>query len=114
MADYGPYPTTGHEQALAVRVHDLRRFRQTPARPGAEQGSGCGFCARKAVHPDRIKARMIERGVWPIEEFKGTHSKRLCVCMACGELVTPRTDSVLQGQGGCPSACVHVCRSACW
>ncbi|MER5319219.1 hypothetical protein [Streptosporangium roseum] len=65
---------------------------------------GCKFCSIKAKTSDATaaKAAMIERGVWPIEDFRNTSDKWLCVCMECGKFVTPRYNSVVhKGNGGC-------------
>ncbi|MFF4126791.1 hypothetical protein ACFYYP_24960 [Microbispora rosea] len=66
------------------------------------RGSGCKFCAQKALNPEVAKARMIKRGYWPIAKITGSHDRILCVCMKCGEFNSPRYDSVVSGiQGGC-------------
>ncbi|WP_424536905.1 hypothetical protein ACOZ38_45035 [Sphaerisporangium viridialbum] len=66
------------------------------------RGSGCKYCARRAVNPQKIKERMISQGYWPVSTFTHTHQPWLCVCMECGDFVTPRADTILNArQGGC-------------
>ncbi|ROO82924.1 hypothetical protein EDD29_0409 [Actinocorallia herbida] len=45
---------------------------------------------------------MIGKGVWPVSTWPGGSQRWLCVCMKCGEFVTPRYNNVMQpGRGGC-------------
>ncbi|MCM3885043.1 hypothetical protein [Frankia sp. R82] len=70
----------------------------------ARRASGCKFCKGKAINPDTAKKKMIERGYWPIVEITASHVPCMSICMGCGDVVTPRYDSVVSsGQGGCPN-----------
>ncbi|MFC9616601.1 hypothetical protein [Streptomyces sp. NPDC056938] len=65
---------------------------------------GCKYCAiaAKTTDADEAKYRMIERGVWPVKEFKNTSTPWLSVCMVCGSFVKPTYNSVVhRGNGGC-------------
>lgn len=54
------------------------------------------------IAPEVAKENMISRDLWPISAFKNTQVKWLCVCMSCGEFVTPRYNNVVnKGAGGC-------------
>jgi hypothetical protein len=75
----------------------------TPRYAGtAYRSSGCKFCKGKAINREAAKAKMIERGYWPIVEITTSHAPCTSICMGCGDVVTPRYDSVVSsGQGAC-------------
>ncbi|MFB7054831.1 hypothetical protein ACFCXT_17145 [Streptomyces vinaceus] len=54
------------------------------------------------IDPEDAKVSMITRSLWPIADFRNTQEKWLCVCMECGDLVSPRYNNVVnKGAGGC-------------
>ncbi|MDT3443161.1 hypothetical protein [Pseudofrankia sp. BMG5.37] len=68
----------------------------------ASRSSGCKFCKGKAINPKVAMKKMIERGYWPIVEITSSHAPCKSMCMRCGEIVTPRYDTIVNaGQGGC-------------
>jgi uncharacterized Zn finger protein len=95
-----PYPGTNLPWlCVCMECGEFVKVRHAGVR---SRGSRCKFCARKAIQPERVKAKLIARGLWPVEVIKDTHSKCLCVCMECGEFATPRIDSIIHSlQGGC-------------
>lgn len=62
-------------------------------------GGGCKFCAGRAV--DDPAAVMLAAGLTPLVEYPGTSSRWLCRHEACGAVVSPTRENVVNGQGGC-------------
>ena len=50
----------------------------------------------RSIDTIAAKTNMINKGVWPISDWPGTANKWLCVCITCGEFVTPRHRNVMQ------------------
>ncbi len=76
---------------------------------------GCKACGTKRgadklkLDPATAKERMIENGVWPITDFRKTLEPWLCICMSCGEPVSPTYANVVtRGQGGCRHCAVKA------
>ncbi|WP_371782852.1 hypothetical protein [Streptosporangium subroseum] len=65
--------------------------------------SACKYCARTAIRPERAAQQMIERGVRPLEGYRGAWIPWRCECLKCGaEDITPAyANVVLSQQGGC-------------
>jgi hypothetical protein len=45
--------------------------------------------------------QMVEAGAVPLETYPGTHKPWRCVCLGCGEIVTPRLNHIRKGEGPC-------------
>jgi len=50
---------------------------------------------------EKAEAIMLKAGLQPLEPYKKTSAQWKCKHIACGAVVFPRLDGVLNGQGGC-------------
>jgi hypothetical protein len=60
-----------------------------------------GGVVGRRIDPLVAVADMRAAGVEPVVPYPGSNVPWACRCLTCGELVTPRLDSVRGGQGGC-------------
>jgi DNA-directed RNA polymerase subunit RPC12/RpoP len=76
------------------------------------KGVGCPYCAGQLVEPGIRLAVMREARLEPLVEYPGNNKAPwLSRCMDCGREVTPRYNSIKNGQGGCRT-CTHRRRKA--
>lgn len=78
-----------------------------------KQGHGCKSCEMaKAAERRRLGnaaeavLTMQAAGLEPLEDYPGTVRKWRCVCLECGQEVTPTHDKVLQTGRGCPTCSI--------
>lgn len=85
----------GYPAAIAPRLTDVRQ----------STGSGCKYCARREIRPERARQQMIERGVEPLVPYPGRAYapwQSRCLNDGCRRDVDPSyANVVLNGQGGC-------------
>ena len=62
---------------------------------------GCKYCGGRFVEPEDAVALMRMNNLEPLVPYKNTGTPWKCKCLRCGKLVTPRHNSVQQGNGGC-------------
>ena len=55
----------------------------------------------KKLDPKVAEATMLKAGLQPLEPYKNNSHKWKCRCLKCQRIVTPRYESVQQGQSGC-------------
>lgn len=60
----------------------------------------CKWCAKHAVDPLAAVEVMISAGLQPLEPYPGRHEPWRCLCVACGNEVSPQYGAILDG-GGC-------------
>ena len=93
-----PYVNSGHKW----RCLCLSCGRETtPTYNEARVGSGCKYCARKAVTPEDAVELMRAGGFEPLEQYPGAMRPWLCRHLQCGELMTPIYAHVQQGRRSC-------------
>ena len=79
----------------------------TPTYSSVRAGSGCRHCgyeriaAASRLDPDAAASFMREHGLEPLAPYPGAGVGWLCECLTCGRQVSPRYNSIKQGQGGC-------------
>ena len=72
-------------------------------------GSGCRFCARRAVHPDTASQEMRAAGWDPTIEYPGRNSAPWsATCVRCGVTGAPTYAAVKRGGGVCVSCVSEV------
>jgi hypothetical protein len=64
-------------------------------------GSGCMVCAGNKVDLEIVMATMATAGLTPLEEYPGSACTPWRCRHECGREVTPRYNSIQQGQSGC-------------
>lgn len=55
----------------------------------------------KKLDPKLAAAVMLKAGLQPLEAYKNNSHKWKCRCLKCERIVTPRYESIQQGQSGC-------------
>jgi hypothetical protein len=96
----------GAAEKWRCRCNECER-ESTPTYSGVQQGHGCVLCARDRtaarirLDPAGPTAAMRAAGLEPIVDYPGAGVAWLCECMTCGNEVSPRYNSIKQGQGGC-------------
>jgi len=68
---------------------------------GVLKGHGCPYCAGVRVDDSDAFTKMLSASLKPIVDYPGSKTPWLCECLKCGEIVSPRRDSILAGQNGC-------------
>ena len=68
---------------------------------GVLKGHGCPYCAGVRVDESDAVEKMISASLKPMVPYPGSKTPWLCECLKCGEIVSPRRDSILAGQNGC-------------
>lgn len=66
-----------------------------------EKPTGCAYCNRKRVDPEVAAEAMRAAGLEPLTAYPGNRAPWPCRCQTCGREVSPRFNSIDQGQGGC-------------
>lgn len=103
----GPYPGAGEPWLCrcATCGRDV-----TPRYNDVRTGhNGCKRCAQKLaglgqrIEHETAAAFMLERGLEPLEPYRGAGHQWRCRCLNCGAEVTPRYTNIKQGWGGCLS-----------
>jgi hypothetical protein len=61
----------------------------------------CVYCSDHKVDPKDAVRVMKKAKLQPLEDFVSVQSKWKCICMKCGEIVSPVYAGIQQGQGGC-------------
>ena len=101
----GPYPGAGEPWLCrcATCGRDV-----TPRYNDVRTGhNGCKRCAQKLaglgqrIEHETAAAFMLERGLEPLEPYRGAGHQWRCRCLNCGAEVTPRYTNIKQGWGGC-------------
>jgi hypothetical protein len=72
-----------------------------------QNGASCRFCSRTEIDPKEAFAYMVKNHLKPQEPFKKSASKWKCLCVKCGNIVSPTFNQVSTSGGGC-----KFCRSA--
>jgi hypothetical protein len=72
-----------------------------------QRGASCRFCSRTEIDPKEAFAYMVKNHLKPQEPFKKSASKWKCLCVKCGNIVSPTFNQVSTSGGGC-----KFCRSA--
>ena len=63
---------------------------------------GCLACGGKApVDPDVAVAEMRAAGLEPLQPYRSTLTRWRCLCLECGDEVTPMLSVIRSGTGGC-------------
>ena len=62
-------------------------------------GTGCSYCARKAVDPADAEQVMRTAHLDPQAPYPGALKPWPCVCTVCGKLVRPILNNIRKGQG---------------
>jgi recombinational DNA repair protein (RecF pathway) len=62
---------------------------------------GCVWCAGQAVEPKAAAEVMTAAGLEPLEPYPGSSRTWRCLCLVCGQEVTPRYSNIRAGSGGC-------------
>jgi hypothetical protein len=79
-----------------------------PAYANVVQGhSACVYCAGKKTHPDDAVKIMKKAGLEPLVPYPGSNTKWKSKHRACGEIVYPMLNWIVQGEGGC-QACGYL------
>jgi hypothetical protein len=65
------------------------------------KGHGCAYCSGVRVDESDAVSRMLAAELKPLVPYPGSKTPWLCSCLKCGEIVSPRRDSILAGQQGC-------------
>jgi len=110
-------PTEAAEVMLAAGLEPLEKFpgarkgwrsrctscgRQVaPHYTTVMRGSRCIFCAGRRVDPEEAAEVMRAAGLEPLEEYPGAAHSWRCRCDRCGNEVTPKYNTIQQGDGGC-------------
>lgn len=79
----------------------------SPSYGSVRGGSGCKYCAGRAVDIERALQVMHEALLDPLEPYPGTKPKWRCRCLACNREVTLRYGDVIKGHG-----CAYCARKA--
>jgi hypothetical protein len=106
LTPHGDYPGTHMPWACTCTV--CGRF-VTPTHASVGQGRGgcqsCGYVKTgraRRTDADVAAKRMREAGLEPFGEYPGATTRWECKCVACGNVVTPTYDAVVNaGGGGC-------------
>ena len=93
-----PYVNSGHK--WLCRCLSCGR-ETTPTYDEARVGSGCKYCARKAVTPEDAVELMRAGGFEPLEPYPGAMKRWLCRHLQCGEVMSPMYAHVQQGRRSC-------------
>lgn len=64
-------------------------------------GSGCKFCMRVAVNPEKAFETMLKKKVQPLEPYSGSHTPWSCKCLTCGKTSSPTYNKVARRETGC-------------
>jgi hypothetical protein len=95
-----PYPGY-HVPWLALCTTCGREVAPTYAHIASGERGGCVYCAGNAVDEADAVELMLAAGLEPLDPYPGARTPWRCRCGGCGAEVSPRWNSVQQGQGGC-------------
>ena len=72
----------------------------TPRHSSVRQGQRpCRYCSRKAIDSEDAVASMRNAGLVPLVDFPGVGRAWQCICVRCGQKVSPCLTSIRAGQG---------------
>ncbi|MEI6039196.1 MAG: GIY-YIG nuclease family protein [Actinomycetes bacterium] len=66
-----------------------------------KSGTGCGYCAGKAVEPLEAEVVMRNANLEPLVPYPGARKHWKSKCMRCNRIVSPTYGDVRIGEGGC-------------
>lgn len=64
-------------------------------------GNRCGYCSKVRIDEEDAIQIMIKANLQPLEPFKNANARWICLCLKCGNSVSPRYGDIHSGQGGC-------------
>lgn len=71
----------------------------SPTLAGIERGKGCKYCNKRFVDPAEAFEFMKSRNLLPYRPYTTASSRWKSKCLICGQDVSPRYSSILDGQG---------------
>jgi len=64
-------------------------------------GNRCGYCSKVRIDEEDAIRIMLDANLKPLEPFKTANTNWKCLCLICGNTVTPRYGTIQSGHGGC-------------
>jgi hypothetical protein len=83
-------------------IHSVCGKEVTPTYSNVRSGhTGCKFCIGNIVDAEKARNIFIASGLLPIEPYRNALATWKSIHQECGREVSPRFNSIQQGQGGC-------------
>jgi hypothetical protein len=83
-------------------IHKICGREVSPTYSNVRQGhSGCKYCVGNIADENKARNLFISRGLLPFEPYKNALVSWKSIHQQCGNIVTPRYNTVQQGSSGC-------------